>query len=152
MHSDNKNRRGHIMWWIVFVVVCVIAAGLAVGLLVDAPNRKESGAITFAPVDFDNLHDGTFTGEWTGEKSHLRDTKVEVVVKDGHVANVTVLKGAIDKDGNPVVLKDGKRISDLLDRAVREASLQVDVISGATLTSKTHLKAMEQALLASQGH
>jgi uncharacterized protein with FMN-binding domain len=41
-------------------------------------------------------------------------------------------------------------IEDLFKRVIDSDSLQVDAISGATLTSKAHLKALENALKQSQ--
>lgn len=40
----------------------------------------------------------------------------------------------------------GISIGDLFRHVIESQSLQVDVISGATLTSKAHLKALENAL------
>ncbi|MNW67989.1 FMN-binding domain protein [compost metagenome] len=56
------------------------------------------------------------------------------------------MKGALDKEGKPAVLTGGVSIGDLFSNIVKSQSLQVDVISGATLTSKVHLKALENAL------
>lgn len=50
------------------------------------------------------------------------------------------------KDGTPAVIKGGLSIDNLFDNAVKSQTLQVDVISGATITSKAHLKALENAL------
>ncbi len=43
-------------------------------------------------------------------------------------------------------MTNGVTMADLLKKAVETKSLQVDAISGATLTSKAHLKALENAL------
>lgn len=77
---------------------------------------------------------------------HLRDTRVELTVSKGIMSNVKILKGSIDKKGEPVKLKGGHSIEELLNNAVTEQTLEVDVISGATVTSKSHLKALENAL------
>ncbi len=63
---------------------------------------------------------------------------------------IVILKGAINKDGKPVALRSGRTIDDLFHDAIQEQTLQVDVISGATLSSKTHLKALENALIKAQ--
>jgi len=52
----------------------------------------------------------------------------------------------VDKEGKPAKLTGGQSIADLFGDAIKSQTLQVDVISGATLTYKTHLKALENAL------
>ena len=138
------------MWWIVMGIVVLVAAGLGVGLLLDGPSRREAAGLTFAKIDFDSLQDGTYTGEFVGGTSHLRDTKVSVMIADGDIAEVKVLKGAVDKEGTPVELTKGKTIQQVFDAVSQAKTLDVDVISGATLTTKTHLKALEHALNAAQ--
>lgn len=139
------------MWWVVLLVVLAIlvAGGLIFAFVIDAPNRQEIKELTFSSLDFDALKDGTFVGGYEGTKSHLRDTQVEVIVQDGAISTVKVLKGAIDEKGVPAKLNKGRSIDEVFDLVKQEKTLQVDVISGATLTTKTHLKALENALLES---
>lgn len=133
--------------WITIVVIVAILGGAAVaGILADAPGRREIEELTFSDVEFKNLRTGTFIGEYKGTKAHTRDVKVEVTVSGGEIKDIKVLKGALDKDGTPVKLKDGLSIDDLFNSAVQSQTLLVDAISGATITSKAHLKALENAL------
>ncbi len=87
-----------------------------------------------------------YIGQWKGSTSHLRDTQIEVKVSGGEVESFKILKGAAAKNGQPVKLSKGRTIDDLFKAAIEARSLGVDVISGATVTSKTHLKAFEDAL------
>ncbi|KTD85658.1 FMN-binding protein [Paenibacillus etheri] len=64
----------------------------------------------------------------------------------GQIFDIKILKGALDKNGNLLKLKGGISIGDLFRHVIESQALQVDVISGATLTSKAHLKALENAL------
>lgn len=61
-------------------------------------------------------------------------------------AKIIILKGALDSEGKPQKLKDGRGIDDLFNDVIESQTLNVDVISGATLTCKAHLKALENAL------
>jgi uncharacterized protein with FMN-binding domain len=87
-------------------------------------------------------------GEYAGGMYKMRATKVEVTLSSGKVTEIKLLKGAMDKEGKPAVLllTKGMSINDLFGRVIESQSLQVDTISGATLTSKAHLKAVENAL------
>lgn len=97
-------------------------------------------------VNFNNFRDGTYVGEYKGTKGSFRNTQIEVTILGGKISNIKILKGALDKDGLPIELAYGLTIEDLFGNVVKSQSLQVDAISGATLTSKTHLKALENAL------
>lgn len=97
-------------------------------------------------MDFKKLNDGVYLGEYIGTKNHSRDTKVQAIISGDKISDIEILKGALDKEGKPSELTGGLSIGDLFDNVIKSQSLQVDVISGATLTSKTHLKALENAL------
>lgn len=144
--SKPEKRKVKKMATVVLIVIAVVGIGLLGGFLADAPSRQEAGKLSFSDVKFKNLIDGTYIGEFKGEKSHLRDASVEVMISGGEVADITILKGAVDKEGKPTELRAGRDIDDLFNDAIQSQTLQVDVISGATLTSKTHLKALENAL------
>ncbi|NCC65959.1 MAG: FMN-binding protein [Spirochaetia bacterium] len=131
------------MLWIILALIIA----LLLFAFLDAPGRNEIANLTFSHPDFYNLRDGIFTGSFKGKASHTRDTKLELVVCNGEVSKLKILKGAVDKNGKPTTRKDGKRIVDVLYTAVGEKTLDVDVISGATITTKTHLKALEDALM-----
>lgn len=145
--STNGKRKGKRKMWVAILIIAVVILGGALGaILIDGPNRREIAELTFPHIDFSKLRDGTYTGEYNGTKSHLRDAKVEVTISGGEISKIKVLKGAVDKDGKPLQIRGGKSIQDLYDTVIKTDSLQVDVISGATLTSNTHLKALGNAL------
>lgn len=136
---------------VLLAILSVVVVGLGAGLLATAPGRKEIMDLTIANVDFKTLRDGAYVGEYKGAKNSTRNTKVQVTVEAGKVADIKLLEGPSYKNGQPVKLTGGLTIDDLSDRVVGRQSLQVDVISGATLNSKTHLKAVENALAQAQG-
>jgi uncharacterized protein with FMN-binding domain len=145
-----EKRKGKKKMWIVIVIAVVIGGGLLGGILSDGPGRREIAQLTFAPIDFQNLRNGNYIGEYIGTKSHMRDTKVEVTVTEGEISDIKVLKGAVDKDGKPVKITNDQTIDDLFSSSIKSQTLQVDVISGATITCKSHLKAFENALAQAQ--
>lgn len=147
-------RKGKIRMWIIvlLVILGVISAALGGGILLTAPGRNEIKNLIIANLDFKKLRDGTYVGEYKGTKDSFRNAKVQVTVSSGKVSAIRVLKGALDKEGKPVQIRNGLTIDDLSGRVIESQSLQVDVISGATLTSKAHLKAVENALEQSQAN
>lgn len=132
--------------WIALSIVGVIVVALAGGIILTAPGRKELQDVVIAEVDIKNLKDGVYTGEYRGSKDSFRNARVEATVKSGTVTEIKVTGGALAGDKQETQIKKGITINNLFDRVIKNQSLQVDAISGATLTSKAHLKALENAL------
>lgn len=141
-------KKGKIKVWIVILVIIgVIGIALLGGIMGTEPGRREIKNLTINDINFKNLHDGTYVGEYKGKKYSFRNTRVEVTVSSGRVTGIKVLKGALNKEGKPAEINSkGSTVEDLFEKVIETQSLQVDVISGATLTSKTHIKAVENAL------
>ncbi|AIQ73490.1 MULTISPECIES: FMN-binding protein [Paenibacillus] len=147
MSKRRGKKRKFNKWIIVLSILCVITViGWIGGILLTAPGRHEVQQLTINVIDIQNLREGTYVGEYIGIKDHSRDTKVRAIISAERLTDIKILKGALDKTGNPAELKDGLGIGDLFSHVIESQSLQVDVISGATLTSKIHLKALENAL------
>jgi uncharacterized protein with FMN-binding domain len=134
------------MWIVIIIGIVIIAVISFGGILLSLSGRHEVQKLTIDFVNFGKLDDGIYIGEYTGIKSHSRDTRLQVTIYEGKISDIKILKGALDKEGNPTELTGGLNIDDLFENVIKSQSLQVDVISGATLTSKTHLKALENAL------
>jgi len=142
-----KKRKGKIRVWIVILsIVGVIALGMAGAVVLTAPGRNELQNMVIADVDFKKLRDGIYTGAYHGTKDNFRDAAVEVTVASGAVTKIRVTGGVLAGDKQTTEIRKGLTISNLFDEVIKSQSLQVDVISGATLTSKAHLKAVENAL------
>ena len=149
--GKNKPKRKRRIGWMITLMVLLILSGVGTAaILADAPARNEIQALEIGHVDFANLKDGVFTGKFEGMKGSSRNATVMVTIQDGEISDIRVTKGAVDESGAPVELTSGVTISDLFQRVLDSQSMQVDGISGATLTSKTHLKALESALLQAQ--
>ena len=80
------------------------------------------------------VRDGTYEGE---QMNKPVTAKVEVVVKDGAITAIKVLKHSHGP---------GHGADALIDRVIAAQSLKVDAVSGASLSSKVMLKAIETAL------
>ncbi|MEK3767000.1 FMN-binding protein [Paenibacillus sp. FSL R5-0887] len=148
MSKRRGKKRKFNKWIIVLSILCGITViGWIGGILLSAPGRHEVQQLTIHAIDIQKLREGSYVGEYIGIKDHSRDTKVKATISAGRLSDIKILKGALDNTGNPAELKGGLSIGDLFGHVIESQSLQVDVISGATLTSKTHLKALENALL-----
>ncbi|WP_205611179.1 FMN-binding protein [Clostridium sporogenes] len=151
MKTGKIRKEKRRMWIVILSILGTIGVTMGVGILATAPGRQELMDINIAALDFKKLRDGTYIGQYCGTKDHFRDAKVEVTVSSGKVSSIKVLEGKnVYKEGKPIEIRNGLTIEDLNNSVIKEQSLQVDVISGATLTSNAYLKAMENALKQAQ--
>lgn len=132
------------------MLICLLAVAGIAAVSSDSASRAELRALVIGTIDFTALQDGTYTGEFRGKEGSLRDVTLSVNIQDGKLSDIRILQGALDKDGNPVAFSDGQTAMDLFSRVRESSSLQVDGISGATLTTNAHLKALENALQKAQ--
>lgn len=136
-----KKARRKVRWWVVLsVVLGVIILGMGVTVLALEPGLREARDLTITEVDFANLRDGIFEGAYKGTRDSTRDTKVQVTVASGKVGVIRVVEGVMANE------KSVRLMHDLLDSVVEKQSLQVNAVSGATISSKVLLKAIENAL------
>ncbi|MBC7959284.1 MAG: FMN-binding protein [Vallitaleaceae bacterium] len=80
---------------------------------------------------------GTYEGEAEGYQSIL---KVEVTVDENHILDIQV----IAHEEAPIIAE--AVLSKIPERVIKKNSTAVDTVSGATYTSNTLLKAIDQAL------
>ena len=147
MKEVKKRKRRLKVLTILLSIVFVIALVGIGGIMWDAPARAELKNMVITEVNLENLNDGVYMGEYRGTKNSLRDVVVEVTVESGTVTKITVTKGAYAGDKGNDEITEGISIFDLFRKVIDTKSLHVDAISGATLTTNAHLKAVESALL-----
>lgn len=127
---------------VIAVLVVLLGLGMGGGMLYTAEEHKEAKNLPIAAIDFKNLNDGMYIGEYEGGMKKWRTNKVQVTVSSDKVTEIKVLEQNYD-------LKP-EFTDKLYDRVIGSQSLQVDTISGATLTSKACLKSVENALIKTQ--
>ena len=137
--EKGKKKRRKACWIIALVVVVALAAGGGIGMMNVLKEHEEITGLALNAVDFSRLEDGVYIGEYEGGMYQWRQNKVQVTVTEGKVSDIKLLSSA-----------EAENLSDpdpLYERVIQNQTLQVDVISGATLTSKGYLQAVENALL-----
>jgi len=140
-----KRRRrviGCAIGLLVFLVLLTIAGAIACTML--SREHREAAALPLDAVDFDKLkNDGVYHGAYEGGMYGWRANECDVTVLNGRV---TAIRLATSKDPG----RENAQPEMLYDRVIEAQSLQVDTISGATLTSKGWLQCVENALLQAQ--
>ena len=95
---------------------------------------KTISTITISSVDLSMVPDGIFTGKCDAFPVAV---EVAVVVKDHKITGIDLVK---HQNGQ------GSAAEVILNKVVETQTLEVDFISGATISSKVILKAIENAL------
>lgn len=116
---------------IMFIVVLLlfIAGKIVMGNMV-----KNVQNISVSMPDLSNVQDGNYIGEYSIAPVHV---KVEVLVSNHQITNIIILQ-----HDNGL----GSTAESIVIDVVEEQSLDVDAVSGATVSSKCILKAIENAI------
>lgn len=123
------------------VIIGIIAAALFVSLFfagkytLDIMYYKEAmSTLTIGEIDLSSVDDGVYVGSYD---ARVISATVSVTVKDGKITDIKLLNHKYDR---------GRPAEAVVDKILKEQSLDVDVVSGSTSSSKTILKAVENAL------
>lgn len=141
--KTKRKKNAKLIGWIIAVMIISLGVGGVIGWSMLSKEHEEARNLPLNGVDFDRLNDGTYIGEYEGGMYKWRSNKVQVIVTSGKVTNIKLLRS---KESNEEKINQ----SILYDRVIEAQSLQVDTISGATLTSKAYLQGVENALKQAQ--
>lgn len=114
-----------------------ILFGIMIGLFIlNIKNQSDSiiKNLVMNPITLETVPDGSYTGSYS-----ITPVEVEVVVT---VQNHQIISIELVKHNNGL----GSKAENIINSVIQEQSLDVDVISGATVSSTTILKAIEVAL------
>ena len=120
-----------------FAAIVLMTAAYAVVVLSGCVSKEvlEVRAMQIGSVDLDLVADGTHRGDFTyGEFTYI----VDVVVLEHRITEIVVVA---NRDSTHAQMAEG-----VLDTIVSDQRTDVDVVAGATTTSKALLKAVENAL------
>lgn len=120
---------------ILLVIVIIIVGVFAVLISKSEANFEAFMEMPISMVDLTKLSDGSYKGAYSVFPVSV---EVTVEVRAQKIVNIT-----IDKHFNG----QGKPAEVIIDEVINQQSLDVDMISGATYSSKVILKAIEDALL-----
>lgn len=88
-------------------------------------------------IDPSTVPDGEYTGEFPFRQKYLY--RVKVTVKSGKIDNIQVLENGTENEY-------AEKGVGVVPRMLKKQSLEVDAVSGATVSSKALMKCVEKAL------
>ncbi|MEK6265836.1 MAG: FMN-binding protein [Clostridium sp.] len=86
-------------------------------------------------IDTAQLKDGVYKGKYNGGRW---SNEVNVTLKNKEITQITIPK--------TVIFEKTEVSTELINSVIKKQDISVDVISGATATSKAYLKSIENAL------
>ncbi|MGM0432899.1 MAG: FMN-binding protein [Spirochaetota bacterium] len=120
----------------IILVTVIVAAIIAMQII--ERNLENLASLPVQQIDLATLADGTYEGSFS---SFPVSAEVEVAIKNQKITDITIIK---HEHGQ------GSEAEDLPEEVIREQSLQVDAVTGATYSSKVILKAIENALTSTE--
>lgn len=103
------------------------------GLFAMTRGIKEGKKLEINSVDISKLENGTYIGKYSKDRWI---SEVEVSVRGKKIENIKTLSQPLTPDVG----------DELSKRIIEKQNVNVDVISGATVSSKAYLKSVENAL------
>lgn len=117
------------------VVVFLIISAYCFGIRPLFNSQKQVESMEISDINLAELTDGTYAGGFNYGKNKYY---VNVTVRNHLIREIEV---SVNRDSE--YIRKGRTV---IDHVLQSQSLQVDIISGATRTSKSILKAIENAL------
>ncbi len=124
-------KKGKKILLITFIVVLFL---FITGKIVMGNIVKNVKNISVSMPDLSNVQDGNYIGEYSITPVHV---KVEVSVNNHQITDISILQ-----HDNGL----GSTAESIVNDIVEEQSLDIDAVSGATVSSKCILKAVENAI------
>ena len=123
---------------VILILVGVVLLGVAIFGVNYAVNfsyyQKVMPTVKIGDVDISSVNDGIYTGSFDAK---IISATAEVTVDNGMITDIALVKHKYERGGSAEAI---------VDTILTEQSLDVDTVSGATNSSKTILKAVENAL------
>lgn len=120
---------------ILLSIIGVIVLGISVMAFILMNGMNTAQALELNQIDLTLVDDGKYVG--TYETTRWTNT-VEVVIENHEIKEITIVKDVM-------IALEG--LSDrLFKRVIDNQSIEVDIETGTTITSKAYLKAIENAL------
>jgi len=116
---------------VIIVVILVVVSGMFYIIRgLDSGSRLEVGS-----VNLSLLSDGTYSGQY---KAGRWSNEVNVTIKENKITKIDIVKD--------VLFSKQEWSQQILNMVLEKQNIDIDAVSGATVTGKAYLKAIEDAL------
>jgi uncharacterized protein with FMN-binding domain len=123
---------------VIFIIIAILAIVIIAGALFVSSMQKnldQLADIQIQNIDLTKIKDGTYEG---AHEAFPVVVEVKVTVENHKITEIELVKHTNGQ---------GKAAEAIIEEVISAQSLQLDVVSGATYSSKVILKAIENALI-----
>lgn len=118
---------------LLIILIVIIVIGV-IFVPIDIKKQKEVRNLSIEKVDLTKLEDGKYTGNY---KKYRWNYNVEVTINNHKITDINIINDMYNND---------KFNNELIGNVIEKQNVDVDTVSGATISSKVMLKAIENAL------
>lgn len=134
MYSERKSIMKKILKIVLSIIVIFVLMIAGAGIYL-AQGLSGGSRLAIGSVDTSMLNDGVYSGKYEGGRW---SNELKVTVMNHKITDIEVVKDV--KIPKPEVTQE------IVNNVIKAQGTDVDVVSGATVTSKAYLKAIENAL------
>jgi uncharacterized protein with FMN-binding domain len=120
---------------IVLAVVLVLVVLVASFVIYISAGLKSGANVVLSGIAPSKAGDGTYTGKYSAGRW---SNELTVTIQDGKITEIKLV--------DDVTFAKDETTNAVFQRVIEAQNTTVDVVSGATVTSKAYLKAIENAL------
>jgi uncharacterized protein with FMN-binding domain len=115
-------------------ITTIVIFPILIGMLTGCAVVKEANETQITMPDIRGKDNGIFRGEY---KINPVQVVVDVEMANGNIKEIKIIEH---------ICGLGKKAEKIIDQVVNSQTLEVDIVTGATVSSKVILKAIENAL------
>lgn len=134
MKKGKKLKKG-LLWGLMALVIIIGIFFIGLQSKLKEINNEVNN-IDIKNIELTSLEEGIYQGECYIDE--FLGASIEVLVENGKIESINILDHKYGK---------GKKAEAIVDTVIERQSLEVDAIAGATGSSKTILKAIQNALI-----
>lgn len=120
---------------VLLIIVIIIAVVITSGILYITSGLKTGANLELSGIDAAPISDGTYDGKYNAGRF---SNTISVTVKDGRITGIKLIDDA--------TFANAETAQEVFNRVIKEQNTTVDVVTGATVTSKAYLSSIENAL------
>lgn len=119
----------------ILYVLAIIIIFISAGIVFITRGLESGSKVAVGNINLESINDGTYKGKYEGGRW---SNEMIITVKDHKITDVKVVKD--------VLFKKSEVTEAIIEKVIQEQKINVPVVSGATVTSKAYLKAIENSL------
>ncbi len=124
-----------VLFKVVLAGILLFIIAVVSGMFYLSSGLEAGGRVQVNPIYLESLKDGNYIGKY---KAGRWTNELRITVQDQRIIKIDIVKD--------VKFPKPEWTAELLERIIKKQNTDIDIIAGATVTSKAYLKSVENAL------